>query len=96
MTENSKENMINKISYNNQKQLLYNLLSKSQIDNSKAISLFVDILKLEPQNRRNSEIQIEECIKLTPCFHLSDGKAFLVIDYSISSMKTPGHLLRSM
>ena len=58
MTENSKENMINKISYNNQKQLLYNLLSKSQIDNSKAISLFVDILKLEPQNRRNSEIQI--------------------------------------
>ena len=58
MTENAERNPIKKITYNKPGQYLKNLFTKISGENLKTIINFVDVLKLEPQNRRNSDIQL--------------------------------------
>ena len=57
MTDRAR-NSIKKITYNKPEQFLQTLFTKISGENLRTILPFVEILKLEPQNRRNSEIQL--------------------------------------
>ena len=58
MTDRAARNSIKKITYNKPEQFLQTLFTKISGENLRTILPFVEILKLEPQNRRNSEIQL--------------------------------------
>ena len=57
MTDRAR-NSIKKITYNKPEQFLQTLFTKISGENLRTILPFVEIFKLEPQNRRNSEIQL--------------------------------------